>query len=78
MKIDIQVNGCQIIISYVIGKREHKAFRNGYPIRYLYSTFDNFIFYRHTPHGRRATNIEEEMQWDRLRAPPVDTSSHDL
>ncbi|GMI65683.1 hypothetical protein like AT2G32560 [Hibiscus trionum] len=31
---------------------------------------------RYSPHGRRTT--EENISWDRLRAPPVDTCSYDL
>ena len=33
---------------------------------------------RYPPHGRRASPIESGVTWDRLRAPPVDTSPHDL
>ncbi|GAB4855963.1 hypothetical protein Ancab_024602 [Ancistrocladus abbreviatus] len=33
---------------------------------------------RYPPHGRRAMAIESGVQWDRIRAPPVDTSPHDL
>nr|XP_043631607.1 F-box protein At2g32560-like [Erigeron canadensis] len=33
---------------------------------------------RYPPHGRRAAAIESGVSWDRLRAPPVDTSPHDL
>lgn len=33
---------------------------------------------RYPPHGRRAVAIESGVTWDRLRAPPVDTSPHDL
>ncbi|XP_043810117.1 F-box protein At2g32560 isoform X2 [Manihot esculenta] len=33
---------------------------------------------RYPPHGRRAIAIETGVQWDRIRAPPVDTSPHDL
>ncbi|KAL0390764.1 UNVERIFIED_CONTAM: F-box protein [Sesamum calycinum] len=33
---------------------------------------------RYPPHGRRASAIETGVTWDRLRAPPVDTSPHDL
>ncbi|XP_021676970.2 F-box protein At2g26850 isoform X2 [Hevea brasiliensis] len=33
---------------------------------------------RYPPHGRRAVAIETGVQWERLRAPPVDTSPHDL
>lgn len=36
-----------------------------------------FIMYcRYSPHGRRM--VEENISWDRLRAPPVDTPSHVL
>ncbi|KAF2291818.1 hypothetical protein GH714_035730 [Hevea brasiliensis] len=33
---------------------------------------------RYPPHGRRAVAMEIGVQWERLRAPPVDTSPHDL
>ncbi|XP_068662160.1 F-box protein At2g32560-like [Aristolochia californica] len=33
---------------------------------------------RYPPHGRRTMVIEEGMQWERLRVPPVDTPAHDL
>ncbi|XP_002533285.2 F-box protein At2g32560 [Ricinus communis] len=33
---------------------------------------------RYPPHGRRATAIENGVPWERLRAPPADTSPHDL
>lgn len=33
---------------------------------------------RYPPHGRRTIVIEEGVQWDRIRAPPVDTPAHDL
>ncbi|CAI9271091.1 unnamed protein product [Lactuca saligna] len=33
---------------------------------------------RYPPHGRRAAAIETGVTWDRLRAPPVDNSPHDL
>ncbi|XP_031403029.1 F-box protein At2g32560 isoform X2 [Punica granatum] len=33
---------------------------------------------RYPPHGRRAVAIETGVTWDRLRAPPVDTTPHDL
>ena len=32
--------------------------------------------FRYSPHGRRTT--EENISWDRLRGPPVDTPSYDL
>lgn len=33
---------------------------------------------RYPPHGRRLVAIETGIAWDRVRAPPVDTSPHDL
>ncbi|XP_021278384.1 F-box protein At2g32560-like isoform X2 [Herrania umbratica] len=33
---------------------------------------------RYPPHGRRAMAIENCVPWERLRAPPIDTSPHDL
>lgn len=33
---------------------------------------------RYPPHGRRSAAIEIGVSWDRLRAPPVETSPHDL
>ncbi|GKV26287.1 hypothetical protein SLEP1_g35619 [Rubroshorea leprosula] len=33
---------------------------------------------RYPPHGKRAVAIENGVSWERLRAPPVDTSPHDL
>ncbi|XP_077243641.1 F-box protein At2g32560-like [Tasmannia lanceolata] len=38
---------------------------------------DTFLA-RYPPHGRRTVVIEEGVQWERLRAPPVDTPAHDL
>lgn len=33
---------------------------------------------RYPPHGRRTVVLEDGVQWDRVRAPPVDTLAHDL
>ncbi|KAK8683237.1 hypothetical protein V6N13_039302 [Hibiscus sabdariffa] len=33
---------------------------------------------RYPPHGRRAVAMENNVPWERLRAPPIDTSPHDL
>ncbi|KAL7174409.1 hypothetical protein ACSBR2_033632 [Camellia fascicularis] len=33
---------------------------------------------RYPPHGRRPVALENCVTWDRLRAPPIDTSPHDL
>jgi len=37
-----------------------------------------FVYFRYPPHGRRAISIESGVPWERLRAPSVDTSPHDL
>lgn len=36
------------------------------------------IYCRYPPHGKRAFAIENGVDWERLRAPPVDTTAHDL
>ncbi|KAL9273100.1 F-box protein-like protein [Drosera capensis] len=33
---------------------------------------------RYPPHGRRAMAIENFVQWERIRAPPIETCSHEL
>ncbi|CAM9002884.1 unnamed protein product [Rhodiola kirilowii] len=33
---------------------------------------------RYPPHGTRALVVENDVNWERIRAPPVDTSPHDL
>uniref|UniRef100_A0A7I4B8Y0 F-box domain-containing protein n=1 Tax=Physcomitrium patens TaxID=3218 RepID=A0A7I4B8Y0_PHYPA len=33
---------------------------------------------RYPPHGQRTAVVEEGVQWERLRAPPVETPAHDL
>ena len=33
---------------------------------------------RYPPHGNKTVVVEEGVQWERLRAPPVDTPAHDL
>jgi hypothetical protein len=33
---------------------------------------------RYPPHGRRTVVLEDGVQWDRVRAPPVNTLAHDL
>lgn len=59
---------------------------NGH-VGFLLSCYDSELCYdRHTdtfyarypPHGRRPVKMEEGIEWDRVRAPPVDTSAHDL
>lgn len=44
----------------------------------LQSPLVNILTYRYPPHGRRTIVIEEGVQWDMIRAPPVDTPAHDL
>ncbi|KAK4482790.1 hypothetical protein RD792_009960 [Penstemon davidsonii] len=59
---------------------------NGH-VGFLLSCYDAELSYdqrtdtfqaRYPPHGRRASTVESGVTWDRLRAPPVDTSPHDL
>ncbi|XP_020692501.1 F-box protein At2g32560 isoform X1 [Dendrobium catenatum] len=33
---------------------------------------------KYPPHGRRTIVMEEGVEWDRIRAPPIDTLAHDL
>ena len=37
-----------------------------------------FVYYRYPPHGREPIATETGVSWERLRAPPIDTSPHDL
>lgn len=41
-------------------------------------TLDDLVYCRYPPHGRRAISIENAVPWERLRAPPVETTPHDL
>lgn len=59
---------------------------NGH-VGFMLSCYDAHISYdprtdtfqaRYPPHGRRAVAIESGVPWERLRAPPVDTTPHDL
>ena len=36
------------------------------------------MVYRYPPHGRRAVAMETGIQWERLRAAPIDTPPHHL
>ncbi|KAG5517329.1 hypothetical protein RHGRI_037921 [Rhododendron griersonianum] len=47
---------------------------NGH-IGFMLSCYDAELY---PPHGRRAAAVENGVTWDRLRAPPIDTSPHDL
>lgn len=42
------------------------------------SNSQNWSCARYPPHGRRTVVLEDGVQWDRVRAPPVDTLAHDL
>ncbi|RWW33214.1 hypothetical protein GW17_00002093 [Ensete ventricosum] len=44
----------------------------------LFLLISIIITCRYPPHGRRTTVMEEGVQRDRLRAPPVDTPARDL
>ncbi|GAB2246163.1 hypothetical protein Droror1_Dr00001656 [Drosera rotundifolia] len=59
---------------------------NGH-IGFLLSCYDAELSYdpqtdtfqaRYPPHGKRAMAIETGVQWERIRAPPVETSAHHL
>ncbi|GAB4835297.1 hypothetical protein Ancab_000206 [Ancistrocladus abbreviatus] len=59
---------------------------NGH-VGFLMSCYDAELSYdlqtdtfraRYPPHGRRLMAIESGVQWERIRAPPVDTSPYDL
>ncbi|KAG6789562.1 hypothetical protein POTOM_005667 [Populus tomentosa] len=59
---------------------------NGH-VRFMLSCYDANLSYdpgtdtfqvRYPPHGRRAIVTESGVPWERLRAPPFDTSPHDL
>ncbi|XP_022767894.1 F-box protein At2g32560-like isoform X2 [Durio zibethinus] len=47
-----------------------------YDAKLIYDSQTDTFQARYSPHGRRTT--EENISWDRLRIPPVDTPSHDL
>ncbi|KAL1555176.1 F-box protein-like protein [Salvia divinorum] len=49
-----------------------------YDAKLSYDQQTNTFQARYPPHGRRASPTESGITWDRLRAPPVDTSPHDL
>lgn len=49
-----------------------------YDAELSYDSHTNTFRARYPPHGRRAIAIENGVQWERLRAPPVDTTPHDL
>eukprot|EP01018_Ginkgo_biloba_P037141 Gb_15831 [translate_table: standard] len=40
--------------------------------------FPSLLLLWYPPHGPRTVVIEEGVHWDRIRAPPVNTSAHDL
>ncbi|XVE60969.1 hypothetical protein DITRI_Ditri06bG0003300 [Diplodiscus trichospermus] len=47
-----------------------------YDAKLSYDSKTDAFLARYSPHGRRTT--EENISWDRLRVPPVDTPSYDL
>ncbi|KAK1586911.1 hypothetical protein Q3G72_007438 [Acer saccharum] len=49
-----------------------------YDAELSYDALNDTFQARYPPHGRRAVAIETCVPWERLRAPPVDTSPHDL
>ncbi|XP_068658775.1 F-box protein At2g32560-like [Aristolochia californica] len=49
-----------------------------YDAELSYNSRTDTFHARYPPHGRRTMVIEEGVQWERLRAPPVDTPAHDL
>ncbi|KAK6144091.1 hypothetical protein DH2020_020911 [Rehmannia glutinosa] len=64
----------------------NRELQNGH-VGFMLSCYDAVLSYdrrtdtflaRYPAHGTRASAIESGVTWDRLRAPPVDTSPHDL
>ncbi|KAG9454871.1 hypothetical protein H6P81_007775 [Aristolochia fimbriata] len=49
-----------------------------YDAELSYNSRTDSFHARYPPHGRRTMVIEEGVQWERLRAPAVDTPAHDL
>ncbi|XP_057480622.1 F-box protein At2g26850 [Actinidia eriantha] len=49
-----------------------------YDAELCYDSCTNTFQARYPPHGRRAVAVENGVTWDRLRAPPNDTTPHDL
>ncbi|CAA2997302.1 F-box protein At2g32560-like [Olea europaea var. sylvestris] len=49
-----------------------------YDAKLSYDRWTDTFQARYPPHGRRASAVETGVTWDRLRAPPVDNSPHDL
>ncbi|KAL6966647.1 hypothetical protein U1Q18_032427 [Sarracenia purpurea var. burkii] len=49
-----------------------------YDAELCYDSYTDTFQARYPPHGRRAVAVENCVTWDRLRAPPIDTSPHDL
>ena len=50
------------------------------PIEHLFDLVlkQGLFMFRYPPHGRRTIPPERGVQWERLRAPPVDKSAHEL
>ncbi|KAH7677310.1 F-box domain-containing protein [Dioscorea alata] len=49
-----------------------------YDAQVCYDCHTDTFTARYPPHGRRTIPSEGGVQWERLRAPPVDTSAHEL
>ncbi|KAJ6852934.1 F-box protein-like isoform X2 [Iris pallida] len=49
-----------------------------YDAELRYDSITDTFHARYPPHGQRLANVEEGIEWERLRAPPVDTPAHDL
>ncbi|RWR79749.1 F-box-like protein isoform X1 [Cinnamomum micranthum f. kanehirae] len=49
-----------------------------YDAELSYDCHSDTFHARYPPHGRRTMVIEEGVQWERLRAPPIDTPAHEL
>lgn len=49
-----------------------------YDATLCYDSHTNTFEARYPPHGSRAVASESEVTWDRIRAPPIDASPHDL
>ncbi|KAM7278839.1 hypothetical protein ACFE04_005973 [Oxalis oulophora] len=49
-----------------------------YDAEVSYDSLTDTFQARYPPHGRRAVAVEKSVPWERLRAPPMETSPHEL
>ncbi|XP_020244508.1 F-box protein At2g32560-like [Asparagus officinalis] len=49
-----------------------------YDAEFSYDARTDTFHARYPSHGKRVTDVEEGVKWDRIRAPPIDTPPHDL